>query len=223
MASPASSRRGDHRDRAQRRRRHRRLRLPRLDAAADQHAGGSGPGGRPAGARPAAPAEFTVASFNLQRLFDTVNDPIGEPVATPDAYQLRLGKLSAADPQLPARPRRHRRPGSRENRGAARPGGAHRRRCPRRRPAGAGLRRSPVRRQRHRRHRRRVPHRGPGDGRGPHPARRRRHLRRSHRRAIETAERPAVGRRCGSGLPPRPARSRPTRWSSSTTCGPSTT
>lgn len=50
-----------------------------------------------AAARPRAADEFTVASFNLQRLFDTVNDPaIGEPVLTPAAYSLRLGKLSRA-------------------------------------------------------------------------------------------------------------------------------
>lgn len=48
----------------------------------------------PARARQA--AEFTVASFNLQRLFDTSNDPaIGDPVATPAAYANRLTKLSA--------------------------------------------------------------------------------------------------------------------------------
>jgi hypothetical protein len=41
--------------------------------------------------------EFTVASFNLQRLFDTVNDPtIGDPVLTAAAYQARLAKLSLA-------------------------------------------------------------------------------------------------------------------------------
>lgn len=48
-------------------------------------------------ARAPGASEFTVASFNLQRLFDTVNDPtIGEPVVTPAAYALRLGKLSSA-------------------------------------------------------------------------------------------------------------------------------
>ena len=56
----------------------------------------------PSGTAVAAPArargadEFTVASFNLQRFFDTVNDPaIGDPVVTPAAYQGRLTKLSA--------------------------------------------------------------------------------------------------------------------------------
>lgn len=50
-----------------------------------------------AAARPRAAGEFTVASFNLQRLFDTVNDPgIGDPVPTAAAYALRLGKLSLA-------------------------------------------------------------------------------------------------------------------------------
>lgn len=48
-------------------------------------------------ARPRAAGEFTVASFNLQRLFDTVNDPaIGEPVVTATAYANRLIKISAA-------------------------------------------------------------------------------------------------------------------------------
>ena len=48
-------------------------------------------------ARPRAAGEFTVASFNLQRLFDTVNDPlIGDPVVTATAYADRLIKISAA-------------------------------------------------------------------------------------------------------------------------------
>ncbi|HEU4455302.1 MAG TPA: IPTL-CTERM sorting domain-containing protein [Longimicrobium sp.] len=39
--------------------------------------------------------EFTVASFNVERFFDTVNDPaIGEPVLTATAYQNRLEKAS---------------------------------------------------------------------------------------------------------------------------------
>ena len=39
--------------------------------------------------------EFTVASYNLQRFFDTVNDPgIGEPVLTPAAFDMRLNKAS---------------------------------------------------------------------------------------------------------------------------------
>ncbi len=47
-------------------------------------------------ARPRQAGEFTVASFNLQRLFDTVNDPaIGDPIVTPVAYANRLTKLSA--------------------------------------------------------------------------------------------------------------------------------
>jgi predicted extracellular nuclease len=41
--------------------------------------------------------EFTVASFNLQRFFDDVNDPgIGEPVLTATAFQNRLNKASLA-------------------------------------------------------------------------------------------------------------------------------
>ena len=48
-------------------------------------------------ARPRGAGEFTVASFNLQRLFDTVNDPAtGDAVPTPAAYQARLAKLSEA-------------------------------------------------------------------------------------------------------------------------------
>jgi endonuclease/exonuclease/phosphatase family metal-dependent hydrolase len=48
-------------------------------------------------ARTRAAGEFTVASFNLQRLFDTVNDPlIGDPVVTATAYANRLVKISAA-------------------------------------------------------------------------------------------------------------------------------
>ena len=41
--------------------------------------------------------EFTVAGFNLQRFFDTVNDPaIGEPVLTTTAFNNRLAKASLA-------------------------------------------------------------------------------------------------------------------------------
>ncbi|HEX4953101.1 MAG TPA: nuclease [Thermoanaerobaculia bacterium] len=39
--------------------------------------------------------EFTVAAYNLQRFFDTVNDPgIGEPVLTATAFDNRLNKAS---------------------------------------------------------------------------------------------------------------------------------
>ena len=39
--------------------------------------------------------QFTVASFNMERFFDTVNDPgIGEPVLTPAAFANRLNKAS---------------------------------------------------------------------------------------------------------------------------------
>src|SRR5699024_6886820 len=38
---------------------------------------------------------FTVASYNLERFFDTVNDPaIGEPVLTATAFANRLNKAS---------------------------------------------------------------------------------------------------------------------------------
>ncbi|MGH9312852.1 MAG: Calx-beta domain-containing protein [Vicinamibacterales bacterium] len=41
------------------------------------------------------PSQFTIASFNLQRLFDTVNDPgISEPVLTAARFAQRLNKLS---------------------------------------------------------------------------------------------------------------------------------
>jgi hypothetical protein len=41
--------------------------------------------------------EFTVGSMNLQRLFDTVNDPmISDPVPTATAFDRRLGKISMA-------------------------------------------------------------------------------------------------------------------------------
>lgn len=60
------------------------------------------------GSLPASPAEFpptavtaplaselTVASYNLQRFFDDVNDPaISEPVLTPTQYEARLAKAS---------------------------------------------------------------------------------------------------------------------------------
>jgi uncharacterized protein len=39
--------------------------------------------------------EFTVGSYNMERLFDTVNDPaIGEPVPTLAAFDMRLNKAS---------------------------------------------------------------------------------------------------------------------------------
>ncbi|MEW6130100.1 MAG: HYR domain-containing protein [Acidobacteriota bacterium] len=42
-------------------------------------------------------AEFTVASFNLERFFDNVNDPaIGEPTLTTTAFNNRLNKASLA-------------------------------------------------------------------------------------------------------------------------------
>jgi uncharacterized repeat protein (TIGR01451 family) len=51
----------------------------------------------PAAVTPPLPEEFTVASYNLQRLYDTVNDPaIGEPVLTAGAFDARLGKASLA-------------------------------------------------------------------------------------------------------------------------------
>jgi hypothetical protein len=44
-----------------------------------------------------AATEFTVASFNMQRFFDTVNDPaVGEPVLSDAAFKRRLAKASLA-------------------------------------------------------------------------------------------------------------------------------
>lgn len=55
------------------------------------------PGTLPATVTAATPGEFTVASFNLQRLFDTVNDlASGEPVLTATAFNNRLQKASIA-------------------------------------------------------------------------------------------------------------------------------
>ena len=46
---------------------------------------------------PAGINEFTVASFNLERFFDTVNDPgISDPVLNAAAFDRRLGKASLA-------------------------------------------------------------------------------------------------------------------------------
>ena len=53
------------------------------------------PGPSPQAARVANTDEFTVATYNLERFFDTVNDPgIGEPVLTAVAFANRLSKAS---------------------------------------------------------------------------------------------------------------------------------
>ena len=68
----------------------------------------------------AAGNEVTVASFNLQRFFDTVDDPVvADPVLTPTAYDTRLSKASIAIRTHLRQPGHHRRAGSREPRGAA--------------------------------------------------------------------------------------------------------
>ena len=54
------------------------------------------PGPTIAAARASTVDEFTVGSYNLERFFDTVNDPGSDPVLQPAAYQKRLGKASAA-------------------------------------------------------------------------------------------------------------------------------
>ncbi|MGO1072161.1 Calx-beta domain-containing protein [Lysobacter sp. CA199] len=50
----------------------------------------------PVAARLPAHSEFTIASYNVERFFDTINDPAlrDDPVLTPDAYARRLGKVS---------------------------------------------------------------------------------------------------------------------------------
>ena len=92
--------------------------------------------------------EFTVAGYNLERFFDTVNDPgIGEPVLTPAAFANRLNKASLGIRDYLNTPdiigvveienlstlqaRRHQ----------------GQRRCGRRRPARSGVRRLPGGRQ----------------------------------------------------------------------------
>jgi len=53
------------------------------------------PAGEVSVVRPAADDEFVVASFNLQRFFDTTDDPgVSDAVLTSAAYQLRLRKAS---------------------------------------------------------------------------------------------------------------------------------
>jgi len=53
------------------------------------------PGPSPQAARVANADEFTVAAYNLERFFDTVNDPaVGEPVLTAAAFANRLNKAS---------------------------------------------------------------------------------------------------------------------------------
>jgi predicted extracellular nuclease len=54
-------------------------------------------GPAPGAARLPGADEFTVAAYNLERFFDTVNDPaIGEPVLTATAFANRLNKASLA-------------------------------------------------------------------------------------------------------------------------------
>ena len=51
----------------------------------------------PTAARLPTADEFTVAGYNMERFFDTTNDPaIGEPVLTADAFERRLAKASLA-------------------------------------------------------------------------------------------------------------------------------
>ncbi|MFN0118932.1 MAG: hypothetical protein ACKV2V_00355, partial [Blastocatellia bacterium] len=44
----------------------------------------------------AASDEFTIATFNLERFYDDINDPGGDTPLTPAAYQMRLAKASLA-------------------------------------------------------------------------------------------------------------------------------
>lgn len=49
----------------------------------------------PRAARTPTSDEFTIAGYNLERFFDTINDPaVDETVLTPAAYERRLGKAS---------------------------------------------------------------------------------------------------------------------------------
>jgi len=45
-------------------------------------------------APPAAPTQFTVASFNMERFYDTINDPGSDVALTVTAYDTRLNKAS---------------------------------------------------------------------------------------------------------------------------------
>ncbi|MDH5823039.1 lamin tail domain-containing protein [Luteimonas sp. RD2P54] len=54
-----------------------------------------GQAGQPRAAQLPAPDHATFATYNLERFFDTENDPAtGEPVLTPEALERRLGKAS---------------------------------------------------------------------------------------------------------------------------------
>lgn len=54
-----------------------------------------GPDGQPRAASVPTPDHATFAAYNLERFFDTVNDPgISEPVLTSEAFERRLGKAS---------------------------------------------------------------------------------------------------------------------------------
>ena len=144
-------------------------------------------------ARPRGATEFTVASFNLQRVFDTVNDPaIGDPVPTAAAYDLKLAKLSAAIRDYLHAPDILGVQEAENIDGAAGPGGPHRRRRAGRQPAAAGVHGASRRGQRRRRHRRRLPDRVACERRQRHAARRCRHLHQSTQRRAGTAERSAV-------------------------------
>src|SRR5690606_38235986 len=55
------------------------------------------PGMDAVAATPPQSSEFTVATYNVQRFYDTVDDPsTGEPVLTAAAYDRRLAKASLA-------------------------------------------------------------------------------------------------------------------------------
>ena len=106
---------------------------------------------------PATATEATVASFNLERFFDTVNDPgVSDVVLTAGRVRDAAGQGLAGDPRVAAPARRPRRRRDGEPGDAADAGGAHRHGRGRGRPARPGLRGVPRRGQRHRRHRRRA-------------------------------------------------------------------
>ena len=118
-----------------------------------------------AGRGPRPRARSTVASFNLERFFDTIDDRgHGDPVLTPAAFAARLVKASLDHPRRPAPAGRHRRRRGREPDDAAGARGPDQQRRGRRRPAGSRLRRLPRRGQRPRWHRRRLPGEDRGGG-----------------------------------------------------------
>ena len=115
--------------------------------------------------------ELTVAAFNFQRFFDTVNDPgIGEPVLTAHGVQQPPRQDLAGDARLSAPARHRRRDRGREPHHAAGGGRPRQRGRARRLGHRSSVPGVPGRGQRRRRHRRRLP--GQDGQRGRQRARR---------------------------------------------------